>query len=86
MPGAVPTGLCKISAPLGSSACLRLLAVSVRPVCAAICWMRSQIAGRSSRGELKKFAIASVVRSSGVGPSPPVVRIKLERLAAISKA
>ena len=72
MPGAVPRGLLSTVAPAGSSACLQLLAAIGLPRALSFALMSASTSLRSSRGALKAAARVSVVRSSGVGPKPPV--------------
>ena len=81
-PGAVPVGLGNTVAPRGSNACLRVLGDGSLPRLRALIVMSAHTSGRSSKGTSKAAAIASVVRSSGVGPNPPVVISTDERSAA----
>jgi len=74
MPGAVPLGLLIICAFFGKKHCFRKL----EELCCSFefesfCLISSHKCGLSKRDTLKDFAIASVVKSSGVGPNPPVV-------------
>ena len=82
MPGAVPVGFGNTAAPSGKNACLRLLGEQKRPRAPMRAWMSIQISGCSTRGVSKAAAIVSVVRSSGVGPRPPVVINTRQRPAA----
>jgi len=77
MPGAVPVGFGKKSAPTGIKACLLLLGGISRPKIVNLASISAKISLSSLRGVWKKSAIVSVVKSSGVGPSPPV-KIKIE--------
>ena len=72
IPGAVPVGLGNTSAPCGNSACLRLLTPKLRPRARSLASRSASTSGRSSKGTPKQAAKVSVVRSSGVGPKPPV--------------
>ena len=91
IPGAVPVGLGNTSAPWGRKACLRLLAEHTRPRAPRRAWMSRQISECSTSGVSKAAAMASVVRSSGVGPRPPVVistrqRPEASRTSAIRRS
>ncbi|OPZ68273.1 MAG: hypothetical protein BWY81_00909 [Firmicutes bacterium ADurb.Bin467] len=72
-PGAVPCKFGMMIAPRGKYACFRLFSVISRPMRR----MRSSIAARlcacRSIGSPKNSPTISFVRSSSVGPSPPVV-------------
>ena len=79
IPGAVPVGLGSNVAPTGRRACRRVSGLGSLPRLRDLAVMSAQTSARSSRGVAKAAAIASVVRSSGVGPKPPVVINTLER-------
>ena len=82
-PGAVPTGSSTV-APTGTRACLRLAArtaskstLSKRAIIGLrICAIRSSSASSSTRSRPQNWATVATVRSSAVGPSPPLVRIR----------
>ena len=86
IPGAVPVGLASTAAPSGRKAWRRLLGATTRPRASMRARIPSQMAGCSTRGAPKAAAIASVVRSSGVGPRPPVVISTRQRPAAARTA
>ena len=72
-PGAVPSALGMIVAPSGKRACLRLFSGMTRPMAANIWRMRSATACiEDAAARPATAAIVSVVRSSAVGPRPPV--------------
>ena len=70
-PGAVPTALGKAVAPSGSRACLRWLDDMGR--LPKYSRRRARLSASSSNGTFATRATVSLVRSSSVGPSPPVV-------------
>ncbi len=71
-PPAVPTGLSSRSAPSGVPACLRFASGIVLPRLAQICRIRSIQASLKTTGRPTTAARASRVKSSGVGPMPPL--------------
>ena len=70
-PGAVPLGLGRRAKPRGASACLRFVSETVRPGKRAS--SASQASGWNSSGTPAASATISRVRSSVVGPRPPVM-------------
>jgi hypothetical protein len=81
-PGAVPLGFLTITAPSGNIACFMLLEVISLP----ILLKKASISARQRASDTKGFSniseTASLVMSSWVGPSPPVVMIMSARLNA----
>ena len=63
-------------------ACFLLLGLSSRPVLAKYSWMRAQLSSCSISGISSTSQTVSRVRSSGVGPSPPVITTMSLRLSA----
>ena len=76
-PGAVPRIFFKQRAPLGRNACTLLLTVIGRPRSRNQRSRSASACGSTSSGSLTSIArrSASRVRSSSVGPSPPVITI-----------
>jgi len=71
-PGAVPMGFASTSAPCGKSACFAFDSLIVRPSFSKRRRMWSSDASSRSSATPSVWATTSVVRSSVVGPSPPV--------------
>ena len=87
MPGAVPLGLLIIWASFGKKHCFfKLDLLKVEPEIESFFFIWSHKYCLSERVALKDLAIASVVKSSGVGPRPPVVinKLLLEDISLIS--
>ena len=84
-PGAVPTGLAMISAPSGRMACLRLLTGMRAPERSNRAISAASVAVSFTRGAPKVSASVSAVRSSSVGPRPPVIISSSDRRTACSK-
>ena len=85
-PGAVPTGLGRMSAPSGKSACLELLADRARPNFSRRRRMSSRLTSSRARRTPSAPATASVVMSSVVGPRPPVHTMTRAFAASRSRA
>ena len=85
-PGAVPTRLGSISAPRGNRAWTRFRSAMGRFRRANIARMASSASGSSTSGTPATRASASRVRSSWVGPSPPLIRTRSARPVATLKA
>ena len=81
-PGAVPRGLGMACAEGMSIACLTLRSGKVKPRAAKKERSRSSISLSTYISSSRLRAIASRVRSSSVGPRPPVMRTRSERLWA----
>ena len=84
-PGAVPWALGSLCPLVGTMACLRLLAVGVRPprpVRAKKSTIFCHSASSKCRVSPKASATVSLVRSSSVGPSPPENTSRSLRLLA----
>ena len=81
-PGADPTGLMRTSAPAGMSACFICATVGVRPQADSRADILSSASDRRRSGRRVTAATASRVRSSDVGPKPPVTIITSARVAA----
>ena len=81
-PGAVPFGLASTSAPSGTSAWTSLFFGIGRLRAAKRLLMWSSTASSSRNFLPSSCAIKSRVKSSEVGPRPPVVMIKSARLNA----
>ena len=73
IPGAVPLGLLIICAFFGKKHCFFKLEFRFVLESASFFLISSHKYSRSESSALKDLAIASVVKSSGVGPKPPVV-------------
>ena len=71
-PGAVPTGLCRASKPSGTPAMRRAAGVRSRPRAAKSASRCAATPSSSTTGMPNHSATTSRVRSSVVGPSPPV--------------
>ena len=87
MPGAVPLGLLIIWASFGKKHCfLKLDLLKFEPEIESFVLIWSHKYFLSDRETLKVLAIASVVKSSGVGPRPPVVinRLLLRDISLIN--
>ncbi len=82
-PGAVPFGFSRIRAPAGNNACLRLLSVSGMPNSAKRRSMCCQLGRSNSRATPASCATTSAVRSSSVGPRPPVMNTQSARASAV---
>ena len=86
MPGAVPMGFVIFVQQTGSAACCRLGSIISLPrllknaviSCSASSWI--------SNLQSKYFANSGFVKSSLVGPSPPVIKIISARFSASAKA
>ena len=85
-PGAVPTGLSTTTAPSGMRACSRLFSAISRPRERKNWRMRSAWTGSMSRGTPATPAKVSLVRSSVVGPRPPVERTRSACCRALRQA
>ena len=72
IPGAVPLWLNKTSHASGTNACCLLRSTGSRPNPLKSCTMCSHTSSRKTISELKYFASVCLVRSSLVGPRPPV--------------
>ena len=72
IPGAVPNGLGRIVAPSGKRDCFRLLSGKISKLL-NLFLISCEIVLCSTRSALNAWAIVSVVKSSVVGPNPPVV-------------
>ena len=81
-PGAVPLGLSSGRLPCGSSACLRLFARIGRPIFAKKDSIWRSAGSYSSTPRPSASQTASFVRSSIVGPRPPVVTMPSARASA----
>jgi len=81
-PGAVPCGLGRTIAPAGTSACTRFRAGISRRRHSKKCRMCARTAASSCSALPSNCAIKSRVRSSEVGPSPPVVITRSARASA----
>ena len=86
MPGAVPSGLGMIRLPRGNIACRRLLAGIGALRRANRDSTAARAAASSSSGAPPRAASTSRVRSSAVGPRPPVARTKSARPVAMRNA
>ena len=86
MPGAVPHRLGRTAAPRGTSAWHRFRSAIVRPRRAQRSVSSRQISSRNSSGAAKSSATATLVRSSFVGPNPPVVMTRRVRPSACATA
>ena len=86
IPGAVPIGLASGSLPAGNSACTRLRSGIARPRCWKNRSMNSSDGSWSTSSTPASCARASRVRSSSVGPSPPVISTMSARSAAMRNA
>ena len=85
-PGAVPRGLRRTAAPSITSACFSLTGAITRPKRANRAFSSSMSAGSRRRGRPSAAAAASRVRSSSVGPRPPVEITISARASALRKA
>ena len=86
-PGAVPTGLSNTTHPTGSSACCTLFSGISRPnLFRNHVLISSRISSWSSSSLPKVLQMVCLVRSSYVGPSPPVVMMMSARPRAVSSA
>ena len=86
MPGAVPWGLLIGRVPRGKVAWSRFRSGIATPRFAKSCSISRRLASSSSSGTPRAFASASRVRSSAVGPSPPVISRRSDRFSAIVRA
>ena len=80
-PGAVPQSLSRTVAPSGIMACWKLFSVTGRPMAANRSRIRWAEGSWYTRVRPKAWATATLVRSSQVGPSPPVVMMNVRPLA-----
>ncbi len=71
-PGAVPNGFFHVCAPRGIKACDSTAGGILRPILRARSRMCSRTGSLSCNGRLSTVATALRVRSSGVGPRPPI--------------
>ena len=78
-PGAVPKRFAMTVAPRGKRACLALLGVISRPNLRKRSRMASSDGRSSSSGTPMAAATTSAVRSSSVGPRPPLMTTRSER-------
>ena len=78
-PGAVPLGFGRTVAPSSTSACFVLLGDIFHPRSAKRCSRRARISGSRRRVTPSASATASRVRSSSVGPRPPMKMRMSER-------
>jgi LacI family transcriptional regulator len=86
MPGAVPSGLAMIRLPRGKSACRRFDSGHGTARRANRASTSAKAAAERSSGTPATRARTSRVRSSAVGPSPPVTTMISARSAAMRKA
>ncbi len=86
MPGAVPIGFARGSAPWGNNAWTRFRPAIGRFRRANIASIAASEAASSTRGTAAHCARASRVRSSCVGPRPPVMMTTSARSNAARKA
>ena len=85
-PGAVPQALGRMRAPLANIACLRLFSGQLPRRLRIRACMASQLASSNSMGRPSSSAAISFVRSSCVGPRPPVVITRSLRDSASESA
>ena len=81
-PGAVPCGLCSTVAPSGTIACTLVRSGMGRLRLSKKLLMCASTAASSRNSFPSNCATRSRVRSSEVGPSPPVVMIRSARASA----